>query len=94
MDSPDKSTQQDLLRAYVESKMARMASASIDRRAFQVALRDTAKSLVGSEVEAEAGRLLDRVAGPGPGGKTANEGRAAIRGLLEGIGKEVQPKKR
>ena len=34
MDSPDKSTQQDLLRAYVESKMARMASASIDRRAF------------------------------------------------------------
>ena len=34
MSSQDKTTQQDLLRAYVESKMARMASASIDRRTF------------------------------------------------------------
>ena len=34
MDQPSKTTQQDLLRAYVESKMARMATASIDRRTF------------------------------------------------------------
>jgi len=66
---------------------------SIDRRAFQVALRDTAKSLVGTEVEAEAGRLLDRVAGPGPDGKKGNNGRDAIRGLLQGLGREAAPKK-
>ena len=64
---------------------------SIDRRAFQVALRDTAKSLVGSQAEAEAGRFLDRIAGPGPDGKGGTKGRDAIRGLLEGLGRDAAP---
>ncbi len=72
-----------------------LARPAIDRRAFQVALRETARALVGSELESEAGRFLDRVAGPNPDGKgaKANPGRDAVRGLLEGLGREVGPKK-
>lgn len=61
MDQSDKTTQYDLLRAYVESKMARMASASIDRRTF----------LKGSAVAAAAGLTVAPFAGFKPSAVSA-----------------------
>ncbi len=71
-----------------------LAKPDIDRRALHAALRDATKSLVDKGLKDEAGRFLERVAGPNPGGgggagPKANPTRDAVRGLLEGLGKEV-----
>jgi translocation and assembly module TamB len=68
----------------------------IDRKALAVALRDAARSMGESRLKSEAGRLLDRIAGPG---QSAGEPRTrpAPRnplGSLEDLGREIlNPKK-
>ncbi len=63
----------------------------VDRKALQVALREAARSAAGRGLESEAGRLLDRVAGPGPGaaGGRPKAGRRDAAGELENLGREL-----
>ncbi len=70
-----------------------LAKPVVDRQAFRVALREAARGMVGRGLQAEVGGLLDRVTGPTPGGdKPGKPGRDTVRGLLEGLEREVVPK--
>ena len=72
------------------------ARPAVDRRSLEVALREAAKSLAGKELEAEANRLLDRIAGPNPrdGEPKSKPGRRNPLGELEDLGREIlDPKK-
>ncbi len=72
-----------------------LANPDIDRRALHSAIRDATKNMLERGVKDEAGRFLERVAGPTPGGAgpKANATRDSVRGLLEGLGKEIAPPK-
>ena len=70
----------------------------IDRSGLRVALREAARSMVKRGVQAEAGRLLDRVVPPGPGAG-ANAPGDSLRNdalkALEGVGRDlIKPRRR
>ena len=73
-----------------------MSKPAVDRKALSVALRDAAKAFGEKRLKSEAGRLIDRIAGPNqssgePRSKPA--GRNPL-GDLEGLGREIlDPKK-
>ncbi len=72
------------------------ARPAVDRQALKVAFREAARSMAGKELEAEAGRLLDRIAGPTPpdGEPKTRPGRKNPLGDLESLGREIlDPKK-
>lgn len=71
----------------------------IDRSGLRVALREAARSMVKRGVQAEAGRLLDRVVPPGAGGAGANAPGDSLRNdalkALEGVGRDlIKPRRR
>ena len=75
-----------------------LARPIIDRRGLQAATRDAIKTVASRSLQDEAGRLVERVAGaklppnaagqPGAGAP-ADPKRDMIRGLLEGLGRDV-----
>ena len=73
-----------------------LARPALDRQALRVALREAAKALGEKEIQAEAGRFLDRIAGPNAKGgepRSKPAGRNPL-GDLENLGREIlDPKK-
>jgi translocation and assembly module TamB len=67
----------------------------IDRKALDVAIRQATQGLVEKGLKDEAGRLLDRVAGPNPGAKPASGAKPAKRksalDALEDLGRDLIP---
>ena len=73
-----------------------LARPAIDRKALSVAVRNAAKAMGEKELKSEAGRLLDRIAGPNqPSGEPRSKpGRSNPLGDLENLGREIlDPKK-
>jgi translocation and assembly module TamB len=71
----------------------------IDRSGLRVALKEAARSMVKRGVQAEAGRLLDRIAPTSPGTGGANAPGDSLRDgalkALEGVGRDlVRPRRR
>ncbi len=72
------------------------ARPAVDRQSLRVAFREAAKSMAGKELEAEANRLLDRIAGPNPpdGEPKTRPARKNPLGDLESLGREILDQKR
>ena len=73
-----------------------LARPAIDRKALAVALRDAARGLGEKELKGEAGRFLDRIAGPSQSAgepRTKSKGRNPL-GDLENLGREILDQKK
>ena len=73
-----------------------LARPAVDRKGLNLALRNAAKALGEKELKSEAGRFLERIAGPNqPGGEPRSKpGQGNPLKDLEGLGREIlDPKK-